>query len=148
MYISSGQLHAYLEGAGIELMANSDNVLRGGLTHKNIDVSELLKILDFSSEGRSLLTPERSINREKLYRCPAEEFILSEISLNEGAVFLGPKERSVEILICTEGKAQIIDLDRREDLSFNKGTAVIIPASTGPYKIKGKCTLYRAAVPL
>jgi mannose-6-phosphate isomerase len=148
MYISSGQLHSYLEGAGIELMANSDNVLRGGLTPKNIDVPELLKILDFSSNERCLLNPERGTNDERLYRCPAEEFILSEISLNEGAVLVGPKERSVEIMICTEGEAKIIDLDRKEDLSLNKGTAIIIPASAGPYRIEGRCTVYRAAVPL
>lgn len=148
MYISSGQLHSYLEGAGIELMANSDNVLRGGLTPKNIDVPELLEILDFSSNERCLLNPERGTDNERLYRCPAEEFILSEISLNEGAVFVGPKERSVEIMICTEGEAKIIDLDRKEDLSLNKGTAIIIPASAGPYRIEGRCTVYRAAVPL
>ena len=99
MYISSGQLHSYLEGAGIELMANSDNVLRGGLTSKNIDVPGLLEILDFSSNKRCLLNPERGMNNERLYRCPAEEFLLSEISLNEGDVFVGPKERSVEIMI-------------------------------------------------
>ena len=148
MCISSGQLHSYLKGAGIELMTNSDNVLRGGLTPKNIDVPELLEILDFSANERCLLNPERGMNSEKLYQSPAEEFILSAISLNEGSVFVGPKERSVEMMICTEGKAQIIDLDRREDLSLNKGTAIIIPASAGPYKIEGKCTVYRAAVPL
>jgi mannose-6-phosphate isomerase len=148
MYISSGQLHSYLEGAGIELMANSDNVLRGGLTPKNIDVPELLEILDFSSNKRCLLNPERGMNNERLYRCPAEEFILSEISLNEGDVFVGPKERSVEIMICTEGEARIIDLDREEALSLNKGTAIIIPASVGQYEIEGMSTVYKAAVPL
>jgi len=148
MYISSGQLHSYLEGAGIELMANSDNVLRGGLTPKNIDVPELLEILDFSANERCLLNPERGMNSEKLYRSPAEEFILSEISLNEGSVFVGPKERSVEMMICTQGEAKIIDMDRREDLSLNKGTAIIIPASAGPYRIEGNCTVYKATVPL
>ncbi len=148
MYIPSGQLHSYLEGAGIELMANSDNVLRGGLTHKNIDVPELLEILDFSANERFLLNPERGMNGERLYPCPAEEFILSAISLHEGAVFVGPKKHSVEMMFCTEGEAQIIDLDRREDHPLNKGTAIIIPASAGPYKVEGKCTVYKAAVPL
>ncbi len=148
LYISSGQLHSYLEGAGIELMANSDNVLRGGLTPKNIDVSELLEVLDFSANERRVLNPEGGVNNEKLYRSPAEEFILSTIFLDEGAVFMSPKERSVEIMICTDGEARINDSDRREDLSLNKGTSIIIPASTGSYKIEGKCTLYKAAVPL
>ena len=148
MYISSGQLHSYLEGAGIELMANSDNVLRGGLTPKNVDLPELLEILDLSKNEMPLLIPEMGMNGEQLYPCPAEEFILSAISLDEGAVFTGPKEHSVEIMICTEGEARIMNLDRREDLSLNKGTSIIIPASTGAYEIEGKCTLYRAAVPL
>lgn len=148
LYISSGQLHSYLEGAGIELMANSDNVLRGGLTPKNIDISELLEILDFSANDRRLLNPEVGVNNEKLYRSPAEEFVLSAISLDEGAVFVSPNERSVEIMICTEGKARINDSDRREDLSLSKGTSIIIPASTGSYKIEGKCALYKAAVPI
>jgi mannose-6-phosphate isomerase len=148
MYIPSGQLHSYLEGAGIELMANSDNVLRGGLTPKNIDVPELLDILDFSASERCLLNPERGMNGEKLYPCPAEEFMLSTISLNEGTVFLSPEKRSVEMMICTEGEAKIIDSDRREDLSLNKGTAIIVPASAGPYRIEGTCTLYKATVPL
>jgi mannose-6-phosphate isomerase len=148
IYISSGQLHSYLEGAGIELMANSDNVLRGGLTSKNVDVPELIKILDFAADGRYLLNPERGMNGEKFYRCPAEEFILSVISLNEGAVFTGPKKRSVEMMICMEGKARTIDSDRRENFSLNKGTAIIVPASAGPYKIEGKCIIYRASVPL
>ncbi|MBN1833963.1 MAG: mannose-6-phosphate isomerase, class I [Deltaproteobacteria bacterium] len=148
LYISSGRIHSYLEGAGIELMANSDNVLRGGLTPKNIDLPELLEILDFSANQRCLFYPERGMNNEKLYRSPAEEFMLSAIFLDEGAVFVSPNERSVEIMICTEGEARITDLDQREGLSLNKGTSIMIPASTGPYKIKGKCALYKASVPL
>ena len=47
MLLQAGQLHAYLDGTGVELMANSDNVLRGGLTPKHVDVPELLKVLRF-----------------------------------------------------------------------------------------------------
>jgi mannose-6-phosphate isomerase class I len=52
------------------------------------------------------------------------------------------------MMICTEGEAQIIDLERGEGHVLNKGTAIIIPASAGPYRIEGKCTVYKAAVPL
>ncbi len=48
LYLPAGNLHAYLSGAGVELMANSDNVLRGGLTSKHVDVAELLRVLDFT----------------------------------------------------------------------------------------------------
>jgi mannose-6-phosphate isomerase len=128
-------------------MANSDNVLRGGLTPKNIDVPELLKILDFSVSERCVLNPKRRMNGERRYQSPAEEFVLSAICLKEGTVFLGPKERSVEVMICTEGKAQIIDLERQEPFLLNRGTAILIPASIGPYRMEGECTVFKASVP-
>jgi mannose-6-phosphate isomerase len=153
MYISSGRLHAYLEGAGIELMANSDNVLRGGLTSKNIDVTELLEILDFTVDETPILTPKRGRNNENIFLSPAEEFALSMISLTQGTVFESTKKDSVEIMICTEGEAHMTDLGHAEELSLNKGTAIIIPAAAGPYRIeghriKGNATIYKAAVPL
>jgi mannose-6-phosphate isomerase len=49
LFLPAGNLHAYLSGAGVELMANSDNVLRGGLTPKHVDVPELLRVLDFTA---------------------------------------------------------------------------------------------------
>ena len=64
MNIPAGELHAYLEGAGIELMANSDNVLRGGLTAKNVDVSELLNILSFKAGKVRRLQPNQQASCE------------------------------------------------------------------------------------
>ena len=59
LYLAAGNIHAYLDGLGIELMAASDNVLRGGLTPKHIDVSELLEVLDFTPMPPPRLEPER-----------------------------------------------------------------------------------------
>ncbi|MGN8049763.1 mannose-6-phosphate isomerase, class I [Curtobacterium sp. 22159] len=58
MYLPAGNIHAYLDGLGIELMAPSDNVLRGGLTPKHVDVAELLRVLDFTAYPAPLLAPE------------------------------------------------------------------------------------------
>ncbi|MDM7892752.1 mannose-6-phosphate isomerase, class I [Curtobacterium caseinilyticum] len=58
MYLPAGNVHAYLDGLGIELMAPSDNVLRGGLTSKHVDVPELLHVLDFTAYPAPVLTPE------------------------------------------------------------------------------------------
>ena len=74
MYLPAGQMHAYLEGVGIELMANSDNVLRGGLTSKHVDVLELLNILNFEKQPLSIIEPETRDECEKVYPTPARVF--------------------------------------------------------------------------
>ena len=60
LYMPPGNLHAYLSGGGVEIMANSDNVMRGGLTPKYVNVDELLAVLDFTPGFRGLITPSRS----------------------------------------------------------------------------------------
>ncbi|MFW0786681.1 mannose-6-phosphate isomerase, class I [Gordonia sp. CPCC 206044] len=81
--LPAGNLHAYLHGTGVEIMANSDNVLRGGLTPKHIDVPELLRVLDFSPVGRDRLTPPiRTVGTERIYLTEAPEFRLSRVELD------------------------------------------------------------------
>ena len=99
LFIPPGTLHAYLEGAGVELMANSDNVLRGGLTPKNIDMAGLLDILDWEPYTLQILGPERRPNGEKVYPSFAEEFRLSVITPVTGEVFESKSEGAVEIMI-------------------------------------------------
>ena len=99
IYLDAGELHAYLEGLGIELMANSDNVLRGGLTPKHVDVPELLNVLNFEAHDIGLLKPGLSAPSERIYSCPAAEFVLSVISLNNDLIYQSPKQRCVEIII-------------------------------------------------
>ncbi|MGB3605080.1 mannose-6-phosphate isomerase, class I [Gordonia sp. (in: high G+C Gram-positive bacteria)] len=83
VYLSAGNLHAYLHGMAVELMANSDNVLRGGLTPKHIDVPELLRVLDFRPVTLEQLMPEvRGLGAERIYLTPAPEFRLSRIELD------------------------------------------------------------------
>lgn len=147
-YTPPGRLHAYLEGAGMELMANSDNVLRGGLTGKTMDVPELLKILDFTHSEVDILKPERLESGEEVYHTPAKEFLLSVISVFKGSLFESSQRRSVEIITCLEGNARISDLSTGESLSLTKGTAIIVPAAVELYRIEGEANLYKAAVPL
>ncbi|WP_168706276.1 mannose-6-phosphate isomerase, class I [Gordonia paraffinivorans] len=83
LYLPAGNLHAYLRGTGVEIMANSDNVLRGGLTPKHIDVPELLRILDFTPVDPADLTPSvRTLGAEQIYLTPAPEFRLSRVELD------------------------------------------------------------------
>jgi len=148
VYIPPGELHAYLEGPAIELMANSDNVLRGGLTTKHVSVSELLRILDCSPGEVEILKAISKGGPERIYPAPAREFALSSILLEEESSYRSACDRSVEIVICMEGNALLSDLGSPEGFPMKKGTAVIIPAAVRQYAIRGKATLYKAAVPL
>jgi mannose-6-phosphate isomerase len=147
VYIRPGELHVYLEGAGVELLASSDNVLRGGLTSKPIHVPELLRIADFTPSEPRVLRPEPQENGEHRYVAPAEEFALTVVAPDGDSSFQSAQNRSVEILLCVEGKGRIIDLGRGDTLPFDRGTAVIIPAGVTQYEIQGKAQIYKAAVP-
>jgi len=147
MFLPAGQLHAYLDGVGIELMANSDNVLRGGLTPKHVDVPELLKVLHFDDREVIFLEPKEEKNTECIYISPAEEFVLSSISLRKDGSYISKSKRNVEILLCTEGAAELIDIGSDDKIPLRKGVSVIIPSAVSGYKIKGTATFYKAAVP-
>ena len=148
MYLPAGELHGYLEGAGIELMANSDNVLRGGLTPKHIDVQELLAVLNFTDGDLNILSPKNLTPGEAIYSTEAEEFVLSVIRINKAAPFSSPRDRSVEMMMCTEGEVSVTDLRAGDITRLNRGISIIVPAAVEQYSIEGDGILYKAAVPL
>ena len=148
VYLDAGELHAYLEGLGIEVMANSDNVLRGGLTPKHVDVPELLRVLNFEGQDITLLAPETSVANEMIYPSPAAEFVLSVITLNNGSVYQSPRQRNVEIIICTQGKFTIADRELQTETHLPQGASAIVPASVKHYSLEGEGICYKAGVPL
>jgi len=148
LYLSAGELHAYLEGVGIELMANSDNVLRGGLTSKHVDVPELLKVLNFQESNVRVLLPQMLPTGESRYTTPAEEFELSVVDLHKCDSYISPKKRSAEILLCICGVVKISDSAQGDLVELQKGRSVFIPASVHGYKIEGEAILYKASVPI
>ncbi len=143
MYLPAGELHSYLKGTGAELMANSDNVIRGGLTPKHIDVEELMNILTFKDRKPEILEPNPTNHYESAYPTNASEFVLSVIHLDNRA-FESSIKRNVEILLCTAGEAEITEEDNKT--SLKKGDSVIVPASVKAYSIKGDATIYKASV--
>ncbi len=148
IFIPPGELHAYLEGAGLEIMANSDNVLRGGLTSKHLDFEELVSILRFNPNNPDILIPQKEEKWEAFYPVVAEEFRLSVISLSERrALYESAFERSAEIMICTEGKATVKDRDNKDVIHLNGGVSIFVPAAVRQYIIQGKATIYKASVP-
>jgi len=145
--IDSGELHSYLEGAGVELMANSDNVIRAGLTKKHADVPELLRILRFEETQGTIIKPQARNQAEGVYPTPAKEFLLSRLTLQKGAPHHEKGRESLEIMICTQGSAEVTDVAMAEVLPVSRGSTFLVPAMVKEVSMEGNATLYKATVP-
>lgn len=144
LYLDAGNLHAYLHGVGIEIMANSDNVLRGGLTPKHVDVPELLRVLDFGAPDVPIREAERTGSYEWTYRTPAPEFVLSRLELSSGdeatLTPCGP-----QILLCTDGSVSVEC--NGESAVLPQGGSVWVPASDPAPRVRavdGAAQVFRA----
>jgi mannose-6-phosphate isomerase len=148
LFLPAGRLHAYLRGTGIEIMASSDNVLRGGLTSKHVDVDELMKTVRLSPWRPELIHQVQLGDVESHYPCPATEFSLSVLHIRPEDRYSSPEVRNVEIILCTEGAVTLESLTSAgEMVELAGGTSVLVPASAPAYLIKGNGVLYRAGVP-
>ncbi len=145
LYQGPGELHAYVRGSGIELMANSDNVLRGGMTSKNVDVDELLKILNFNFGKPQIIEAAEKAPCEFFYDTPVGEFLLERIYLDDSCSGVQRFPASAEIIICTEGRGEIKTDDY--GLSFFRGDSFFIPASVSSYNLEGSFECFAASVP-
>jgi mannose-6-phosphate isomerase len=148
VYLGPGELHAYLQGLGVELMANSDNVLRGGLTSKRVDLPELLETLLFRPTVPVPLTPRALPTGEEVFDTPAEEFVLSRVRLEGGRAFTRktpPSDRSAEILVVTEGSA-VATARPGKPLVLPRGASCLVPAEVAEYTLAGTATVFRATV--
>lgn len=143
MYTGAGVLHAYLDGLGVELMANSDNVLRGGLTAKHVDVPELLSILRFEPQGPELLAPVRR-GMEQCFEVPEARLALGHIRLEGEREHAIPAGHGVEILLCTAGSGALVGGEPRAEVPFRQGDAFLIPAALGGYRMHGVGEIFRA----
>ncbi len=145
LFLAAGELHGYLGGFAVEVMASSDNVLRGGLTTKHIDVEELLQILRFEPRAARPLRPEPDASGALRYVTPAEEFELSSVSLGPGRSFSAGDARGIEILLCTRGGARVSAGE--VPIELGPGRSCLVPAAAGAYRAEGEGELYRIAVP-
>ncbi|HEY9328154.1 MAG TPA: mannose-6-phosphate isomerase, class I [Streptomyces sp.] len=139
LYLGAGVPHAYLEGLGVEIMANSDNVLRCGLTPKHIDVPELLRIVRFEATEPGILRPEASPSGEELYETPVDEFRLSRFDLSPGAAPVDLTAATPQILLCTAGAP------KAGELGLGPGESVFVPAGEKA-EVSGTGTVFRATV--
>lgn len=148
LYLGAGVPHAYVRGLGVEIMANSDNVLRCGLTSKHVDIPELLRVVDFRPTEPRLLNPVPGAGGEQLYPAPVDEFRLSHYTLRPG----GPGTILIpggvpQILLCTAGEAVLTGASGAP-LTLARGQSAFLPATWGDTLITGgEATLFRATVP-
>jgi mannose-6-phosphate isomerase len=147
MYLPAGNLHTYLRGTAVEISANSDNVLRGGLTAKHIDVPELLRVLDFSSGELPVQRGEPVGPHETAYRTPAEEFQLTRLEWADGeSTLVCLNSPWPQILLCTQGSAQLRSPDGGS-ITMRRGGSVWLAAADPEVTVcpgPGPVQLFRA----
>jgi mannose-6-phosphate isomerase len=142
IYLPAGNLHAYLGGTGVEIMASSDNVLRGGLTPKHVNVPELLRILDFRPLEVQVLSPTAD-GSEQVYATPVREFRLSYFDLRPGDCRVsieGP-----EIWLVTDGTFELRSKDSPPK-QLGRGRSAFVAASANQLELHGNGRIFRARV--
>jgi mannose-6-phosphate isomerase len=144
LFLDAGELHAHIGGTAVEIMATSDNVLRGGLTSKHIDVPELLKIGTFAPATPRILRPRAVGPGERVYETPAAEFEMALIDVPE-AGYGSRSDHGPELLLGLEGNATIAADEQRH--SVGRGRSVFVPAAVKAYRLEGIGRVCRAGVP-
>ncbi|MDH3679801.1 MAG: mannose-6-phosphate isomerase, class I [Acidimicrobiia bacterium] len=142
VFLGAGNLHSYLRGVGVELMANSDNVIRGGLTVKHVDVDELLTVVDLGTGPAPIQTPVGCHHR---FQSPTPEFSLTRAVGAEPGRF---EPSGPEIVLVTEGAVVLEGPGTAGPLRLRAGEAALVAFVDGPYHFRpeGSATFWRATV--
>lgn len=140
LYLPAGNIHAYLDGLGVELMASSDNVLRGGLTPKHIDIPELLSVLDFTPVPVPYLVPSTPSAGIEVFAPVGQDFALVRVS---GSDLAG--EYSISgpaIVIVTDGSVAVTGA--HGSVSLDRGQSAYLTPDEGSLTFSGSGTLFLA----
>ncbi len=146
VFQDAGILHAYLEGQNVEIMANSDNVLRGGLTPKHIDVQELMKHVIFEPVVPNIIHGEKLNATELVFKTPAPDFELSKITLQKGKAY-NLAIHSTDIFLVLNGTVEVNDASETETYKQGEAFAAVNGASIS-LKAVEDAEIYRASVPV
>ena len=142
IFLGAGNVHAYLRGFGVEILASSDNVLRCGLTPKHIDVAELMQVADF----RPLLQPRSPVqvisDSVTSYPVPVADFLLMRVEPARASVDLAAGQP--HLLIATAGEVQVVDGSGPRVVA--QGDAVFIAAGPTPVQVGGPGIAHVATV--
>lgn len=131
IYVPAGHMHAHLRGTGVEIMANSDNVIRGGLTPKHVDVSELIKVVDFDPIDPELTKPDAICAGLLHYPTPCPEFDVwrVETTADTPAVEL-PGAGSARVFFLMSGSGTLTGSG--DTLQLSQGEAAFVTADERP----------------
>ncbi|MBU0926278.1 MAG: mannose-6-phosphate isomerase, class I [Spirochaetes bacterium] len=144
--LAAGVPHAYLGGTAVEIMANSDNVLRGGLTHKHMDVPELVSALSFESASIEPLAPVAAPDGFSLYPCDIPDYSISK-AVVDGLLRTSGRAAAPEIVLCVDGSLEI-SASSGASVPLPRGASVFVTADEAEYSISGGGTAFRASVPV
>jgi mannose-6-phosphate isomerase len=153
LYITPGTVHSYLEGGGVEVMSNSDNVVRGGLTTKYIDEAELRRLTVRETLEPLIIRPVAESPGIVRYAVPAEEFLVRVLSPGDSNGELHrPPADSARILLCVKGSSTLraaSGAGGTDSVELQSGEAAWIPAVVGEHKVSTagrRATLYEVSV--
>lgn len=146
VFQDAGVPHAYLEGQNIEIMASSDNVLRGGLTSKHIDVTELLRHVKCEATEPRILKGEQH-GFERVYKTPAPDFELSVLHVPAGQS-ASLTASTADILLLVEGDASLGQNDTTVNLRKGQPAALLLPGEPAALSASADTTIFRASVPV
>lgn len=144
LYLPAGNLHAYLSGTALEVMACSDNVVRAGLTHKHVDVDELLRLVDLTPRPVPRLAPEAA-GPLTWYRPGAAEFQLVVARVGDDDGWVDVTGDGGRVLLVLDGALDV--RTTADDARLSQGQSVFVPHADGPIRLRGKGSAVVAAVP-
>jgi mannose-6-phosphate isomerase len=147
LFIPPGQVHCYLGGLALEVMASSDNVVRAGLTSKLVDVEEAVRIADFEPRPLRPELPTPVSPTEHDHSACASEFAVTRVRVRGSAIHRRAAVSSIEVLVCLEGEVRVQDAAGHEELALDRGTAALVPAASPGYSLAGEGVVYRIGVP-
>lgn len=142
LFLPAGVIHAYLKGLAVEVMASSDNVLRGGLTPKRIDEKELMEVLDFSSEFEPRVRTAPVANGLTHYPARVSDFSVYRVEPSSSNLLVDLELKGSMIVVCTAGEIEI-STSKDEYLKLKKGQAAFA-ADARLFSITGTGTGYLA----
>lgn len=143
LFLEAGNAHAYLNGLAVEVMAASDNVLRGGLTPKHIDIEELEKVLDFTPGEIELVIPEEIVRGLIHYPCNTDEFLLYKAEPSGNLVLADLGMAGEWVILCTAGEIALSN-SLEERVVLRRGEAAYMSSDAKLFTLSGSGTAFLA----
>jgi mannose-6-phosphate isomerase len=143
LFLPAGNIHAYLSGLGIEVMSASDNVLRGGLTPKHVDVNELERVIDFTAGHVPLVQPREISSGLVHYPCNTDDFLLYKMEPSGERLMADLNLAGEAVILCTAGEIALSN-SLEERVVLRRGEAAYMSADAKFFSVSGSGTAFLA----